>query len=85
MDLNLLHKTDGTYEITVTGAGYATSRTFAWYSDAVSILIQNYDAKYLASMTPLPEWTDVNWIRSEHWTSVKGEVLSPRMFSPNYK
>jgi hypothetical protein len=70
--VNLLHKTDGTLEIQIPGAGYAIPRQFAWYSDAASILISNYNAKFRSSYSADIS-TGIETV--EIWESVKGEEL----------
>jgi hypothetical protein len=70
--VNLLHKTDGTLEIQIPGAGYAAPRSFAWYSDAASILISNYNAKFCSSYSGDVS-TGVESV--EIWETMTGEQL----------
>lgn len=72
MILNLLHKNDGTLEITVEGASYGAKRTFGWYSDAISVLRSNYGANYQYSYPGDPS-TSVTKV--EIWDSQSGENL----------
>lgn len=73
MILNLIHNNDGTLEITVDGAGYGANRTFGWYSDAISVLVNNYGANYQYAYNG-DETTGISKV--EIWDSEAGENLT---------
>ncbi len=76
MIIELHHNADGTVEILIPGAGYAIPRKFAWYSDAVTVLITNYSAKYMVGTQKDPY--------TELWSG-SAEVLNPVMYTGEYK